>query len=177
MSSVTYFEFNEVYERRDSTLTEEDMNLAAAWATDEFDLEMEDWSQHTTAMWEINPEWKMQPFYEHLSRCSGDVLERYFWGISLIECCPRHMGDAPIAIDSDEVTPKAADEVLCYCCPGVRRHRLRDLQKAYKLAQEYAAEDEKEAAEAAAEEKSAREKEAAAEALLVGAPGWDIRCV
>lgn len=134
MSSVTYFEFNDLFERRNSDLTDEEKGMAVAWAADEIDLCVEEWKHQTNAMWEIDPKWEMRPFYEHLSSSSEENLERYFWGVSLIECCPRHMGDAPIAIDSEETTPKASDEDLCYCCKSNRRHLLRMLKRAYELA-------------------------------------------
>ena len=141
MSLITYFEFNELFERRDSDLTDEEKEKAVEWATCEIDLGLDEWSEHIDAMWKVDPEWAMKPFYEFMSFHGKDLLERYFWGISLIDCCPRHLGSAPIAIDSDETTPRAWDHDLCYCCNGSRRHLLRNLQRAYKLAQQPENED------------------------------------
>jgi hypothetical protein len=156
-------QFNKVYDRND--LSDEDKEVAIVWVTEEFDEWVREWSESTKQHWKVDPTWEMVPLHEYLGGdCHSEEIRKYFWGMSLIECCSRHMGSSPIAVDSDETTPKCSEDELCYCCDGRRRHNLRILQRAFKIAVER-------------EEQEQRDLEEADEAMRLEMESWDARCV
>jgi hypothetical protein len=129
MSNV--IDLETVYARRAVPLSDEEKVIVGELAMIETKLLMRAWSKTVHDRWEIDPNWQMSSFAEYLAdNCSTETLRTLFFGVSQYECCDRHMGSAPVAIDSDEVTP--ANKVYCGC-EGHRRAHLRRLKTAFKL--------------------------------------------
>lgn len=112
------------YASRDAPLSFEDKEIVGLWGMGEMDLCWNAWSDD----WHKNTDLPMPALHSHMAKnCSEEKLRMMFFAVSQYECCKWHMGNAPVAIDSDETTPKKGG----YCgCQGKRRTFLRILKRA-----------------------------------------------